>query len=206
MNISFSCGILSSNTHIAWDGNSLEGMIVDCGVEATLIKDFTEKNGIKVKYIVLTHGHFDHCEYLEEYISAFPNASVVCHRAELEVLYDIEANLSFWGNAPREYKADYTLVSEGDVLTLGTLPDTCMNFKVLHTPGHTPGSICLLEEKCKIMFTGDTLFKGSYGRVDLKYGSFSHMRSSLKRLFSLDENITFFSGHYEKSTIGQEIR
>ena len=80
-----------------------------------------------------------------------------------------------------------------------------MIFKVLHTPGHTPGSICLLDEKSKIMYTGDTLFKNSYGRVDFKYGNPLQMRSSLLRLYSLDKDITFYPGHYGKSTIGEEI-
>ena len=205
MNTCFSCGLLSSNTYVVWEEQSREGMIIDCGVEPSIVKSFTEKHGINVKYIVLTHGHFDHCDYIEGYAQEFPSASVLCHRAETEVLYDIEGNLSFWGKSPRAYKADYSFLSEGDTVSLGKETDKCLNFKVLHTPGHTPGSICLLDEKNKIMYTGDTLFKNSYGRVDFKYGNPADMRSSLMRLYSLDKDITFYPGHYEKSTIREEI-
>ena len=205
MDTCFSCGLLSSNTYVVWDEHSLEGMIIDCGVEPKLVKNFCEKFNIEIKYIVLTHGHFDHCDYIEGYCEQFPKAQFLCHKDELCVLEDIEGNLSFWGKSPRAYKADYSFLSEGDTVKLGKSDTECMIFKVLHTPGHTPGSICLLDEKSKIMYTGDTLFKNSYGRVDFKYGNPLQMRSSLLRLYSLDKDITFYPGHYGKSTIGEEI-
>jgi glyoxylase-like metal-dependent hydrolase (beta-lactamase superfamily II) len=82
--------------------------------------------------------------------------------------------------------------------------EECMNFTVLHTPGHTPGGICLYCERDKTMFTGDTLFKRSYGRTDLKYGDMNKLFLSLKRLYRMDKEITFYPGHYDHSTIGAE--
>ena len=202
----FSCGILDTNTYVVWDENTRVGMVVDCGVDPQLILQYTSENNITVKYVVLTHGHFDHAEYVEEYGRVFESAQIICHENELLVLEDIEANLSFWGKRPRAYKCAYTLVKEGDILALGDAKsgEECMKFTILHTPGHTPGCICLYDEKNKIMLTGDTLFRRSYGRTDFKYGDSTLLFSSLKRLLSLDSQITFYPGHYSSSTIGEE--
>ena len=206
----FSCGLLDTNTYVVWDEDTHIGMIIDCGVDPQMILKFTEENEIKIKYVVLTHGHFDHADFIEEYEKIFVASKIVCHENELCVLDDIEANLSIWGKHPRAYKCNYTLVKEGDILSLcdesrQKSGDECMNFEVLHTPGHTPGCICLYCKSNKIMFTGDTLFKRSYGRTDFKYGNSATMYSSLKRLYSMDKDITFYPGHYESSTIGDEI-
>lgn len=202
----FSCGLLDTNTYVVFESTSKEGMIIDCGVDPSIVLSFVTENELSIKYIVLTHGHFDHAEYAEEYEKVFENAKMVCHVDEKQVLYDTEANLSSWGRFPHCYDCIYTYVKEGDILTLGEKSaNTCMNFKVLHTPGHAPGSMCLYDEKSKIMFTGDTLFKRSYGRTDFKYGNTADMYSSLRRLFSMDRDITFYPGHYGSSTIGDEV-
>ena len=201
----FSCGLLDTNTYVVYEEKSRDGMIIDCGVDPKIVLDYTNANNIFIKYVVLTHGHFDHAEYVQEYEKLFKNAKTVCHVDEKQVLYDIEANLSSWGRVPRNYDCNYTYVKEGDILTLGEKgAEECMNFTVLHTPGHTIGSICLYDEKSKIMFTGDTLFKRSYGRTDFKYGSTAQMYASLRRLFSMDKDIVFYPGHYGASTIGDE--
>ena len=203
----FPYGLLDTNTYVVWEEKSKECMVIDCGVKPQMILPFIEENGLTVKYVVLTHGHFDHAEYALEYESVFDEARIVCHENELLVLEDADANLSSWGKGPRAYKCDFTLVKEGDILTLGDPKnaDTCLFFQVLHTPGHTPGGICLYNEKFKIMFTGDTLFKRSYGRTDFKYGDENALFSSLKRLYRMDRDIVFYPGHYGSSTIKEEI-
>lgn len=193
----FKNGLLSSNVFLVYDKS--EGMIVDCGAPCEKICDFAAKNQISIKYIVLTHGHYDHVLYLSDYVKSFPDATVCCHTDEVKVLTDSEANVSELFNSPCVYNFDYFLLNEGDILRVG---DLC--FSVLHTPGHTPGGICLLCEEEKLMLTGDTLFKSGYGRYDFKYGDFSRLRASLYRLFSLDKEIVFYSGHGDKSTIGEE--
>ncbi len=202
----FPCGILDTNTYVVWDEGTKVGMIIDCGVDPQMILNFTNEMGITVKYVVLTHGHIDHAEYAEEYERVFDGAKMVCHEDELLVLEDMEANLSVWGKNPRPYKCNYFLVKEGDILTLGDEKsgEECMNFTVLHTPGHTPGCICLYDRENQIMFTGDTLFRHSYGRTDFKHGSSQELFASLRRLLSLNPQITFYPGHYDKSTIGSE--
>ena len=207
----FSCGLLDTNTYVVWEERSKEGMIIDCGVEPFTVFRYVEEQKLKIRYVVLTHGHFDHAEYVEEYEKLFREAKIICHEDEKAVLYDMEANLSIWGKRPRAYDCKYTYVKEGDVLSLGKGGDgqksgeECMNFQILHTPGHTPGCICLYNERDKIMFTGDTLFKRSYGRTDFKYGDSRLMYSSLKRLYSMDPGIVFYPGHYQSSVIGDEI-
>lgn len=204
----FPQGLLDTNTYIVWEEKSHECMIIDCGVEPSAISPYILENNLTVKYVVLTHGHFDHAEFVEKYATTFASAQIVCHRNELCVLDNPEANLSGWEGVARAYKCDYTLVDEGDILSLGNekCGGECMNFQVLHTPGHTPGCICLYDKAHKIMFTGDTLFKNSYGRTDFKYGDMQQMFFSLRRLYRMDKDITFYPGHYSSSTIGDETK
>jgi len=201
----FPCGLLDTNTYVVWEEESLECMIIDCGVAPDVVLPFIKENGLEVKYVVLTHGHFDHAHYVEEYESTFERAQIVCHENEKAVIFDPDANLSSHLGSTRAYSCNYAYVKEGDFLTLGGKGGgECMNFEILSTPGHTPGSICLYDEKHKIMFTGDTLFKRSYGRTDFKYGDMQEMYFSLRRLYRMDKDITFYPGHYEPSTIGEE--
>ena len=194
----FSLGLLQSNTYVVFCKESLNAMIVDCGCEVNEVLDFVTQNRLYVKYIVLTHGHYDHAEYANEYIKAFPDALFVCHEDEKQVLSDPDGNLTSFFGIAKKYPLPMLTVKDGDTLTLSEN----MVFTVIHAPGHTPGCICLLDEKNKIMLTGDVLFANSYGRVDFKYGDPSEMRVSLERLLKLDPEITFFSGHYGHSKIG----
>ena len=189
---------LHSNVYLVYDGG--EGMIIDCGAPATEILNEVKRLGIVVKYIVLSHGHFDHVDFIEEYIDAFPDAKLMCHENELQVLLDMEGNVSTLFGKPRVYNYDFSTLKEGDSLSVGEL-----NFKVLNTPGHTPGSICLLCDEKRLLFTGDVLFASGYGRTDFKYGNPYDMASSLRRLMSLDPEIVFFSGHGIESKIKYEL-
>lgn len=201
----FSCGLLETNTYVAWDEGTRDCMIIDCGVDPQIVQPFILENNLLVKYVILTHGHFDHAHYVEEYEKMFKDAKIVCHENEKTVLFDPEANLSPYMGTHRAYSCSYTYVREGDFIVLGNkCQGECMNFQILSTPGHTPGSICLYDESHKIMFTGDTLFKKSYGRTDFKYGNMQEMYNSLRRLYKMDKDITFYPGHYEHSTIGEE--
>lgn len=195
----FQNGLLGSNTYLVWDKKSLEAMVIDCGNKPKNIVAECEKQGLKLKYTVLTHGHYDHAEYVSEYKALFPEAKVVCHENERAVLSDPEANVSALLGLFREYPMPDMTVTEGDIISLGEL-----DFKVLHTPGHTPGCICLYCEKEKALFTGDTLFVGGYGRTDFKYGSVQELISSLRRLTALPEDTVFYSGHGEAGKLSRE--
>ena len=190
----FKQGLLESNVHVYSSGG--EAMIVDCGANISAIKTYILQNKLTVKYIVLTHGHFDHVAFIDDYTNAFPNAKIVCHEAEKTVLYNPEANLSPYFSCEAIYDQPYFTVKHGDTITVGS-----SEFKIIHTPGHTLGSICLYCKDEKIMFTGDVLFDGTYGRTDFPYGDAAQMLSSLKMLLKMDGEITFYPGHYGSSTI-----
>ena len=202
-----------ANTYVVYNDNEnpsgkKEAFIVDPGNPVGIVKEFIISNNLFVKYIVLSHGHYDHVSYIEEYKTAFPEAVTVCHGEESKVLTDPEANVSYLFGDTNSYADCRMKVYEGDVLTLlgedkDGNPDE-MTFTVMHTPGHTPGCICLYNEEDKLMLTGDTLFAGGYGRTDFKYGNGGALMSSLRRLLSMDDEIVFYSGHGDMSRIGWE--
>ena len=196
----FSQGLLGSNTHLIYDEKSREGLLADCGNAPALPKKFLEENGITLKYIVLTHGHYDHADFIFDYLTEFPVAVYAAHKDEAPLLTDSYANVSVYFGAPKKYPTPSLALSEGDILTLGEC-----KIRILSTPGHTPGSICLYSPADALMLTGDTLFRGGRGRTDLTFGDEEAMRHSLKRLLSMDGDITFLSGHGEKSRIADEI-
>ena len=196
----FSAGLLGSNTYVVWDKESLECMIVDCGNPIFEPQKFIKNEGLKVKYIVLTHSHYDHAHFVSDYCDAFPEARLCAHSEEIKLLSDAEANVSMYFGTPERYPTPDTELFGGDVLSVGK-----SDFKVISTPGHTPGSICLYSRDEKLMLTGDTLFMCGRGRTDFKYGSEEDIRASLKKLFSMDGDILFLSGHGAPSHIGDEI-
>ena len=208
----FTGASLGSNTYVVYNEvpnkqGLFEAMIIDTGNKVDEIASFVKENTLEVKYIVLTHGHYDHVCFIDEYRTAFPQASVVCHEDESKVITDIEANVSFLFGDPKAYADADVKVKEGSVLSLcGEENGTQRNFDltVMHTPGHTPGCICLYNEERRLMFTGDTLFAGGYGRTDFKYGSGADLMHSLNRLLAMDERIEFYAGHGEMSKIGWE--
>ena len=186
----FSDGMLGSNTYLFCDEKSDEGMIIDCGNAPFGVDLYCKQKGLTVKYVVLTHGHYDHAHFFREYKNTFPSAQTVCHRGELPVLMNPMANVSsLFGDSETYPEPDLT-VADGEEIKVGEY-----SFKVIHTPGHTPGSICLYCEKEKLMFTGDTLFCGGIGRTDFLYGDDSAMVTSLQTLLNMDGEIEFYSGH-----------
>ena len=189
-------GLLSSNSYVVYDEISYECMIVDLGVKPDYVVDFIKNNGLSVKYLVLTHGHYDHAHFVGKYMELYSAAKAICHTDEIKVLTDSFANVSDLVGDSSVYDYDYTVVNDGDLLTLGNT-----EFKVLSFPGHTPGCICLLCEKDKIMFTGDVIFAQGYGRTDFKYGSPTLMMQSLRKITTMDEDITIYPGHGESSTL-----
>ena len=195
----FSRGLLGSNTYLVYDDVSREAMVVDLGNSPSEIFFVARDMGLCVKYLVLTHAHFDHIDYIEKYKSVFPEARVVAHEREVAVMVNGEANVSMWFGDMKDYGYPDMTVKDGQLISLGDL-----KFRVIHTPGHTPGGICLYSVSEGVMYTGDTLFRGTRGRCDIKFGSEWEMAESLKRLFAMDGDIVFYPGHGGESTIGRE--
>ena len=197
----FCFGNMFSNTYLVWDDESREAIIIDCGNSAEPILREVERLGLDVKLIVLTHGHYDHILYMEEYREGFPSAKLVCGVGDEKLFGDSEANVSYLFGDTRVFNAPDAVLCDKDVIALGS-----STICVLPTPGHTPGGICLYSKRDALMFTGDTLFAGGIGRTDFKYGSFPVLRESLERLLRMDGEIDFFAGHGGASKIGYEQR
>ena len=193
-------GLLESNTYLVYS-NTGSAMIIDAGADTDEIKGFVMANGLDVKHIVLTHGHFDHADFIDDYMLMFPKARVYCHEKELVVMKSSEANVSQLTGRPRVYDYSFVLLKDNDTISLDDF-----KFKVLNYPGHTPGSICLLCENEKIMFTGDVLFASSYGRTDFLYGSSRDMMDSLRSISKLDKEITIYPGHYNSTKLKNIFR
>ena len=195
----FTMGLIGSNTYILYDDESLEGMIIDVGNPPGPAERFTAQQGISVRYIVLTHAHYDHICYIEEYKAAFPGAETVIHPLDNIIMPNPRLNCSsLFGSEERYAPADRE-VREGDVLKLGG-----GEVRVLHTPGHTEGSICLLADG--YLFTGDTLFYNGFGRTDLGCGNTAVLADSIERIYSLDPGLAVFPGHGIATTVGREAK
>ena len=201
----FSEGLLSSNEYVIWNEDGGHGAVIDCGNHVLGIKNFVQENGIVIDYIILTHGHYDHAEYVDAHRSVFPDAKLICHEKEIPILRDSVANLTPWFGAGKAYPDPDIALKNGDnVVIRGKSPKNDVVFRVIDAPGHTPGSFLLLNEALGIMFTGDVLFNRGRGRTDFKGGDEAVMRDTLRMIAGMDDGIAFYSGHGAPSTLGAE--
>ena len=191
-------GMLQANTYLVCDETSRLGFIVDLGGYSKELKNIIEKNDIQIQYIVLTHGHGDHIGGVQEHLKDFPDAKVVCSRADEKMLLDPELNEAHhFGPEKVSFNPDI-LVDDGDTLTVGN-----MTMKFIMTPGHTEGGMCILVDD--VLFSGDTLFCRSIGRTDLAGGDFKTLMESIKnKLFLLPDETQVLPGHMGTTTIGFE--
>jgi len=191
-------GYVWTKCYIVGCPQTREGLIIDPGDEPEEILAEVEKEGLKIVYIVNTHGHIDHIG-ANKAVKEATGAPVLIHREDAPYLSDPEKNLSlFLGLKDKEISPADGLLEEGDVISVGTL-----KFKVLHTPGHTPGSICLVGEE--VIFTGDTLFAGSIGRTDFPGGSREQLLRSIKeKIMPLPDRLKAYPGHGPASTLRHE--
>ncbi len=188
----FNGGLLDSNTYV-YSTDTAHAMIIDFGVPLEKVKEYVDENNLTVDYLISTHGHYDHINYVGDYKKEYPNASLICHEKELELIRDPEGNLSLYFGLYNSYDVGYTAVKDNDIVSLKNGGESA-DFSILHAPGHTSGCMCLYNEKEKIMFTGDVLFAEGYGRVDLKYASPSDMIKSLNKLYTY-KGVKIYPGH-----------
>jgi len=190
-------GELATNCYIVGSETTREGMVIDPADEASQILKSVKTADLKVKYIVLTHGHPDHFAALAELKKA-TGAQVLVHREDAEIL-ELPPVVFFGATFPQPPPADRQL-EDGETIELGDL-----KLRVIHTPGHTPGGICLLANN--VLFSGDTLFNNGIGRYDLPGGNLEKLMDSLHRkVLTLPEKTVVYPGHGPETTIGDEKR
>lgn len=188
-----------ANCYMLIDEATNDAAIIDPGWYGDIIKNTLAKENVNLKYVLLTHGHFDHVSGVYG-LQKEEGAEVVIHPSDREHLLDPKKSLAE-GNFPEPHQpvtAD-VLVEDGDVIMLGSSP-----IKVMHTPGHTNGSVCYILEDDRVIFSGDTLFCMTAGRTDFWDGSDEKMIASLKRLIALDGDYKVYAGHSRETTLERE--
>ena len=185
-------GPIGTNCYLLEDEKAHVAAVIDPGDEAGRILQVIKDDGVDVKYILLTHGHYDHTTAVPELHQALPQAEIYIHKADANGAGSRLFPLA--GQIP-----DLKFYDEGDALTLGEL-----TIQVLHTPGHSKGSVTL--KVGDVLFCGDTLFAGSCGRTDLAGGSYDEIMASLKKLGELPGDCHVCPGHDVTSTLERERR
>ena len=185
-------GPIGTNCDLLEDEKAHVAAVIDPGDEAGRILQVIKDDGMDVKYILLTHGHYDHTTAVPELHQALPQAEIYIHKADANGAGSRLFPLA--GQIP-----DLKFYDEGDALTLGEL-----TIQVLHTPGHSKGSVTL--KVGDVLFCGDTLFAGSCGRTDLAGGSYDEIMASLKKLGELPGDCHVCPGHDVTSTLERERR
>lgn len=193
----FIAGLIENNMYLVMDEKSHDAVLIDTPQDIPELKKVVDELGANVKYILITHGHFDHIMGLNSLKKTLNAPAVIC-KDDLVISDNVNEFTRLFGVpdiVPPTYEK---FVKDGDVLDVGD-----MQIKVIQTPGHTEGGVCYLIGEN--LFSGDTLFKQSVGRTDLFGGNLEKIRHSVKEvLFKLDENIKVFPGHGPITTIAYE--
>ncbi len=190
------CGRLQSNGYLIEEDGS--AVLIDCGGDGSEILELAAAKGLKIKAVLLTHGHIDHIEGADRVIEQY-QCPLYVHENDVEFLYNARLNLS-----PQIYRIPVVLKSAAIAFKDNErLKFDSLNFDVIHTPGHTPGSVCFrIGEN---LFTGDTLFFNSVGNEFPPYGNFAlEIESIRNRLFTLESDLICYPGHGESTTLAYE--
>lgn len=193
-------GQLKTNCYLVTDTKSNETIIIDPGDDTDYITQTVSDCKLTPILLLATHGHFDHILALSE-LKLIYKIPFLMHKTDEFLLARMISSAGFFlhSKPTSQIPTVDRALSDKMLLSVGTI-----TFKVLHTPGHTPGSICLYNEKLAILFSGDTLFASGVGRTDFQYSSAEKLKNSLTQLFSLPENTVVYPGHGLSSTIEAE--
>lgn len=189
-------GPLQVNCFIIYDEGRDDAIVVDPGDEAEKIIKLIEDRKLKVSRIVCTHAHFDHVGAVAR-MKEKTGAAVMLHKGDLDIYMRADKQGALWGFHIEQPPAPDMHMLEGDEIAVGRF-----RLKVLHTPGHSPGGICLYGEG--VIITGDTIFAGSVGRTDFPGGSLDELKKSFARIIALPAQTRMFPGHGPLSTVGNE--
>ena len=199
----FTVNTFAMNCYIYWDEISHDGVIIDPGVyedfEKNEILDYINANGINIKLILNTHGHIDHIMGNDWAKNSF-NVPLLMHKDDMPFIDKaLDQGAMFGVTFPKPPDPDGFIDESNEI----KFSDT--TFKILHTPGHSPGSVCFVDEKENVIFGGDVVFKGSIGRTDLWMGDMDMLLDSIKnKIFKYDDDFVIYPGHMEETTIGEE--
>lgn len=188
-----------TNCYIVQDEETKETMVIDPGGDVDKIVEMLNTIHAKVKYILLTHCHGDHIAGVNE-LKQRVGGKILIHRLDEEGLRDPNVNLAEYVGIGRVIVQADARLDDGDLIHVGNL-----EFKILHTPGHTKGGISIYSEEEKLLFSGDTLFRGSWGRTDLPTSSFEDIIKSItEKLMVLPEDTIVYPGHGKSTMIKEE--
>ena len=191
-------GQLDVNCYIVSDGSAPDAIVIDPGDEPELIAGLIEDKGLRPRHIIFTHAHYDHVCAARDLKDKY-KASIVMHEDEIAT-YEMTKKLCMsWGYEAEDFPFPEIKVRDGHRISAGKI-----SLEIIHTPGHTPGGICIYGKKT--LFTGDTLFKGSAGRTDLAGGNAGKLISSLQKLSLLPPDTRVLCGHGDETTIGYETK
>jgi hydroxyacylglutathione hydrolase len=190
-------GPLQANCYVVGCEQTRKAAVIDPGGDADRIQAALQMDQLTVTAIINTHGHFDHVG-ANKPLKEATDAELMIHALDAPMLAYLKRSAASWGLPAEDSPQPDRLLADGDSIDLGAL-----NFKVLHTPGHTPGGISLVVDKA--VFVGDTLFEGSIGRTDFPGGDYDTLiRSIQTKLFALPDDTIVYAGHMGTTTIGRE--
>jgi glyoxylase-like metal-dependent hydrolase (beta-lactamase superfamily II) len=192
----FVVGPAAENCYVVWLDGRKDALVIDPGDEGEMIRGEMAALSLSPGAVLLTHGHFDHTGGL----SAFAGVPLYLHNEDLPMLNDPSINAAFLAGDSRPRPQSALPVRDGEELRLCGL-----SVRVLHTPGHTRGSVCYLIED-QALFTGDTLFAGGFGRTDLYGGDEKALWQSLRKVLSLENDVPVYPGHGRATSVLRERR
>lgn len=193
----FVLGMYQTNCYLLVDEHTKECAIIDPGFISDKLDSEIIDNGYSVKYIIFTHGHFDHIGGMEYYMSKYKKSLVLMHKNDVDsILSEYDVFYIDMKNKSKTVK-DIALHNDGDTFALGN-----NDLRIIHTPGHTKGGVSIYSKG--VLFSGDTLFAGSIGRTDFIDGDFDELKNSIKKLYTLPNDTIVYPGHGESTTIEYE--
>lgn len=186
---------IENNNYLIIDESSKEAALIDCSSYDENILIELKKQGATLKYVLLTHGHFDHIGGLNDLPE---NVEVLMHSGDIEWVNQVNDYLPMIGMSSMEVPKIDRNIEDGEIIKLGEL-----EIKVIHTPGHTQGGVCFYTERH--LFSGDTIFRKSVGRCDLPGGNFSQIVESIEnKIFTLPDDTVIYPGHGRTTTVDWE--
>ena len=198
------------NTRVVACKETLRAICIDPGDDSPEIAKFIRENDLTLQAITLTHAHLDHIGGVSDLRRHFPDAEIILHKDDEDLYYGLPEQPIFMGIPPHQLKAlglEFDVPpllsrnwQDGEIYAVGSL-----NFKIMHTPGHSLGHVVLAEEKTRKVFSGDCLFAGSIGRTDLPGGDYNQLINSIvEKILPLGDDFTVYSGHGDDTNVRRE--